>query len=80
MKPILVLCVVKKSAICIPTPGQTEQEFLADLHSKKKQIVTFDQAQVDLKRGMEMLEECRPFDLPVNQEFKPIIKNFLDRI
>lgn len=52
------LCAVKKSAICIPTPGQTEQEFLAEMHSSKKHIVTFDQDQVDLKRGMEMLEQC----------------------
>ena len=74
------LCAVKKSAICIPTPGQTEQEFLADLHARNKHIVAFDQDNVDLKRGMEMLEQCTPFDLFVNQEFKPTIKNFLDRI
>jgi len=77
---LMDLCAVKKSAICIPTPGQTEQEFLADLHARNKHIVAFDQDNVDLKRGMEMLEQCTPFDLFVNQEFKPTIKNFLDRI
>ncbi|MBK7965452.1 MAG: glycosyltransferase [Bacteroidetes bacterium] len=77
---LMDLCAVKKSAICIPTPGQTEQEFLAEMHSRKKHIVAFDQVQVDLKRGMEMLEQCTPFDLSVNQEFKPTIKIFFDRI
>jgi hypothetical protein len=77
---LMDLCALKKSAICIPTPGQTEQEYLAALHSKKKHIVTFDQHAVDLRKGMEMLSHCTPFQLPVNQEFKPILKSFLDRI
>lgn len=77
---LMDLCAVKKPAICIPTPGQTEQEFLADLHSKNKHIVAFDQQKVDLKKGIEMLKQCSPFDLPVNQEFKATLANFLSRI
>lgn len=77
---LMDLCAIKKSAICIPTPGQTEQEFLADLHSENRHIVVFDQHQVDLKKGIQMLNQCIPFDLPVNQEFKATLINFLSRI
>lgn len=77
---LMDLCALKKSAICIPTPGQTEQEFLANIHSSTKHIVTFPQNVVDLKQGMELLAGCKPFQLPVNQEFKPIIRQFLDTL
>jgi len=36
---LMDLCALGKSAICIPTPGQTEQEYLASLHESNPLMV-----------------------------------------
>jgi len=77
---LMDLCAVQKSAICIATPGQTEQEFLAELHAKNKHIVSFAQDQIDLKSGMDQLNTCMPFQIPVNTDFKEVLKKFLENI
>lgn len=45
---IMDLAVLGKKAILIPTPGQTEQEYLAEYHSKKELFEVQNQSHLDL--------------------------------
>jgi hypothetical protein len=38
-----------KKAILVPTPGQTEQEYLAHYHKKNDQFLILQQKKLDLK-------------------------------
>jgi uncharacterized protein (TIGR00661 family) len=53
---LMDLAVFGKKAVLIPTPGQTEQEYLAGLFSRQKYSVSFDQK--DLSGIREALAEC----------------------
>ncbi len=57
----------EKKAILIPTPGQTEQEYLGDLFAKKGFFICQKQEQVDLEAGLRAVEGTtgflsQPFD------------------
>jgi hypothetical protein len=47
------LCIFGKKAAFIPTPGQTEQEFLADYCFKNKWYYYMDQQKIDLEVAMK---------------------------
>ena len=49
---IMDLSVLDKRALLVPTPGQTEQEYLADYHVKKSNFYTQSQAQFDLGKAL----------------------------
>lgn len=48
---IMDLTVLGKKAILVPTPGQTEQEYLAEYHNKNKLFVVQEQNNLDFKQG-----------------------------
>lgn len=43
-----------RSAILVPTPGQTEQEYLAELHSSSGKHISFKQKDFDLKAAIRL--------------------------
>src|SRR3989344_7293984 len=49
----------KNKTLFIPTPGQTEQEYLADLYEKRKQFNHVHQNKLNLIKN---IEECRKFN------------------
>ncbi len=53
---IMDLVVLGKKAILIPTPGQTEQEYLASYHLKKGNFYIQKQNEFDLARGLLEVE------------------------
>ncbi len=55
---LMDLCVWKPACILIPTPGQPEQEYLADYMTKNNWAFTTTQKQLDLKK---QLSEAYPF-------------------
>lgn len=71
-----------RSAICIPTPGQTEQEYLASIHSKNKLIVRLSQNRLrHLPEAIEKLKNCTPFEMvKPSGLLEQHIKDFLSRI
>ena len=76
---IMDLAVLGKKAILIPTPGQTEQEYLAKFLSEKNIFVTQNQTDIDLESGLDSLDytlglQPQMFD---KQAFEPILKNWL---
>ena len=46
---IMDLAILGKKALLVPTPGQTEQEYLADYHKKGQQLLVQKQSELDLK-------------------------------
>lgn len=49
---IMDLAALGKKAILIPTPGQTEQEYLGELFSRKGVFLMQKQTEIDLKKGL----------------------------
>ncbi|MCC6411430.1 MAG: glycosyltransferase [Saprospiraceae bacterium] len=79
---IMDLAVLGKKAILIPTPGQTEQEYLADFLSEKNIFVAQNQSSIDLESGLDTLDythglQPQMFD---NQAFVPSLKAWLDEV
>lgn len=75
---IMDLAKLNKKAILIPTPGQTEQEYLANYLMEKKYFYTVSQKNFLLK---EVLEQAAHFDflsMPLQQEkYSDVISEFV---
>lgn len=76
---LMDLCALGKTAICIPTPGQTEQEFLARLHQHKPLMVL---RQNELNDGTDPFGIFRDgrFPYPVNTGVENTIDHLLKSI
>lgn len=70
-----------KKAILIPTPGQTEQEYLGDLHAKQGRFICQNQAQVDLKAGLDAIAQTTGFLDPMEtQAYFSCLKAWLQKL
>lgn len=79
---LMDLLLFKKSAILIPTPGQTEQEYLAKELSAKNYFGYQSQNSFNLK---EALNNVPPFSFPLNfnnshEQFKDVLIDWLNEI
>lgn len=59
---IMDLAVLGKKAIFIPTPGQTEQEYLAEEMKEKKIALYQKQSRFDLKKALEESKDYKGFE------------------
>ena len=64
---------MKKQAILIPTPGQTEQEYLAETLYNKNYFYRMTQNNIDLELAVKKMEGFCPPSL----DFKNTLKNKL---
>jgi UDP:flavonoid glycosyltransferase YjiC (YdhE family) len=60
---LMDLAALGKKAILVPTPGQTEQEYLANELDRKQIAVRADQHSFDLDRALKSLESIKGFSL-----------------
>lgn len=75
---IMDLAVMEKKAILVPTPGQTEQEYLAKALSEKKIAVCVDQQSFDLDKAMKQISNSAGFKNSVSHaNFHDALKRFL---
>jgi uncharacterized protein (TIGR00661 family) len=61
-----------KRAILVPTPGQTEQEYLARYHLDNRNFFSMEQKNFDFGKALQEIENYAPTDfknLPLNLEF-----------
>jgi len=65
---IMDLAVLGKKAVFVPTPGQTEQEYLADYHMKKKHCYSVSQKAFDINSILETAEKYTGLRTEVNSE------------
>ena len=56
---IMDLVVLGKPALIIPTPGQTEQEYLGNYMNSRKLFICMKQGQLDIKKGLEKLKKLK---------------------
>lgn len=57
---LMDLSYLNKKSLFIPTPGQTEQEFLAENLAKKGCAIVQKQSQLNISKALEQLENIRP--------------------
>lgn len=58
---IMDLAALSKKALLIPTPGQTEQEYLADFFGNQNIFLVQKQEEIDLETGLEKVAETSGF-------------------
>jgi uncharacterized protein (TIGR00661 family) len=78
---VMDLAKLGKKAILVPTPGQTEQEYLADYLSEQKMFFTVSQKKFDLKTALKQADSF-PFDIPQFDMslYKTVIKQFAESL
>jgi hypothetical protein len=64
------LTALKKKAVLVPTPGQTEQEYLAAYHAGKGLFITQQQDRLDLLQLLTAAEKL-PLFSPVPEKQMP---------
>lgn len=57
---IMDLAIMGKTACIVPTPGQSEQEYLAQLHAKQQHFLTCRQEDFHLSAILRQLESFKP--------------------
>ncbi len=79
---VMDIAKLKKKNILIPTPGQTEQEYLARYLAEKKIAFTVDQKKFSLNNSLEKAKRnnYRPFFIENSDELGIVVKDFLRRL
>ena len=72
---VMDLAALQKKSILIPTPGQTEQEYLAKYLAEKNYCITFDQENFNLEKEIEKLNKTTLNSYPILQ--KDTLKNII---
>ena len=73
---IMDLAKMRKKALIVPTPGQTEQEYLADNLSEKGMFLSCSQHDLDLSAALKELEAFEPdFSLPDRDHLGKIMED-----
>lgn len=57
---IMDLIQLKKPALIVPTPGQTEQEYLADKLFKRKLFISQTQRDLDISKALQIIKNYNP--------------------
>ncbi len=58
---IMDLAALGSKAIFVPTPGQTEQEYLGQYYLEKQQHFSMPQKKMDIKKALVKTESCEGF-------------------
>lgn len=76
---VMDLAILGRKSILIPTPGQTEQEYLAALYQKQQTALTAEQDHFSLSTAMTEADQFsyRSFPLSGKNELPPVISRFL---
>lgn len=74
---IMDLAALQQKAVLVPTPGQTEQEYLAAYLSEKKYFYSLPQKGFDLTKALEGASAFSFRQLPVAEMYKVAINDLL---
>jgi len=78
---ILDLAILKQTALMIPTPGQTEQEYLAKWMDAEGLIVMQAQKKLKVVPALKKLEKVKGFDFEITDSaLQQAIQEFLTRL
>jgi uncharacterized protein (TIGR00661 family) len=65
---IMDLAVINTKALMIPTPGQIEQQYLAEYNTVKEKIYSVNQSSIDLKRDIELAKKTKGLKMHCSAE------------
>lgn len=77
---IMDLSILGKKAVFIPTPGQTEQEYLAEKYHKEKRHLKMKQRDFNLQLAIERSTEYTGFDNRSSSAYKEAVDELLATI
>ncbi|MFI5164576.1 MAG: glycosyltransferase, partial [Bacteroidia bacterium] len=78
---VMDLALLGKKAVFVPTPGQTEQEYLANYFSEKKIAYSVPQKKFDLRIAMKESENYSGFAENYSaDDFKKAVDEFLLKV
>ncbi|MDX2003570.1 MAG: glycosyltransferase [Chitinophagales bacterium] len=77
---IMDLLATQKQALLVPTPGQTEQEYLATHLHERDWFHTVGQQQIDLRKDLPLAAQYKPPMLAANNHYRETIAQFLDKL
>ena len=77
---IMDLAVLGKRAILIPTPGQTEQEYLARRFEEQGIYHLQEQNSLDLEKALVKVRNYSGYQLNSNNRLEKVVKQFLARL
>ena len=78
---IMDLAALDKKAIFIPTPGQTEQEYLAEYFKEKKIAYAVSQKEFHLEKALRESENYKGFEIREEKNlYKKVVDLFLEKI
>jgi UDP:flavonoid glycosyltransferase YjiC (YdhE family) len=71
-----------KKCIFVPTPGQTEQEYLGRLQQEKNRAILYPQADFTIEGAMEMAKHFNWSGevVPGDSQLKNVVSNFLSKL
>jgi uncharacterized protein (TIGR00661 family) len=72
---LMELAILEKNALFIPTPGQTEQIYLADYHKKKGNFYSINQDKLNLVRDVKKAKKYK--GVSHNSERKDAVDRFM---
>lgn len=79
---VMDLFALNKRCIFIPTPGQTEQLYLAKYLSQQKYCMFFHQDNFSLKKALDFIKQHRhvPFDTEASDHYKTVLLSFIKNL
>lgn len=75
---VMDLVVMNKKAVLIPTPGQTEQEYLARLYQEQQIFYTAAQSEFELAKAIKVSQSYQGFQ--TNFRAKTLLENEVNRL
>lgn len=77
---LMDLYTLRRCAVVLPTPGQTEQEYLAHYHSNSGWLVKMDEHNFDLNRAEAALRSCKVTTVVTNTLADNALDHLLNRL
>lgn len=75
---IMDLAVLGKKAVFIPTPGQTEQEYLAEVYRRNGSFFSMKQKEFNLERALKESQRYNGFETKIKGEMEKAVKTLIE--
>jgi len=77
---VMDLVKLEQKALLIPTPGQTEQEYLAGYLMKRKLFYSVNQDGFELSTAVEKMRTFPYVSIKMQEQYKPVIRELVENL
>ncbi|MEP6673508.1 MAG: glycosyltransferase [Ferruginibacter sp.] len=77
---IMDLVKLQQKAVLVPTPGQSEQEYLADYLMEKKIFYSVQQQNFVLDKILNAVNQFSFYNIEIEEKYKTVIKKYLETL